>query len=102
MNIATNTVVRTYTWLVRREFWENRAAWILPTVIGGLMLVVAMFGHLQTDEFPAVMNESQLQAAGPVLFGGIVSAFFVVMSVYTAWYLLDCLSAERKETSHED
>ena len=98
-NATTNAHLRTYTWLVRREFWENRAAWILPAVIGGLILIVAMFGHIQTDELPAVMNQAQLRAASPVLFGGIVSAFFVVMSVYSTWYLLDCLSAERKDKS---
>jgi len=99
MNTVANNRLNTYVWLVRREFWENRAAWILPSVIGGLMLIVAIFGRIQTDDLPAVMNQDQLRAAGPVLFGGIVSAFFVVMSIYSAWYLLDCLSTERKDKS---
>ena len=99
MNAAAQRRVNTYVWLIRREFWENRAAWILPSVLGGLMLIVAMFGHIQSDEIPAIISPDQMQAAGPVLFGGIVSAFFVVMSIYSAWYLLDCLNAERKDRS---
>ena len=28
--------MNTNTWLIRREFWENRAIWMIPAVFGGL------------------------------------------------------------------
>jgi ABC-2 type transport system permease protein len=99
MNARVNARLNAYTWLIRREFWENRAAWILPAVIGGLLLIVAMFGHIESDEIPADMNPDQIRAAGPILFGGVTSVFFIVMSVYSTWYLLDCLYSERKDRS---
>jgi len=94
-----NTRLNTYAWLIRREFWENRAAWILPAVIGGLILIIAIFGHIQSDNIPPVTSPEQLRAAGPMLFGGVTSVFLVVMSIYSSWYLLDCLFAERKDRS---
>jgi ABC-2 type transport system permease protein len=88
-----------YLWLIRREFWENRAAWILPAVLGGFILIIAMFGDVQSSDIPAHMNPEQLKAAGAVVFLSIGFVFFLVMSVYSSWYLLDCLYAERKDRS---
>ena len=28
--------MNTFKWLVRREFWENRAIWIVPAAVGAL------------------------------------------------------------------
>src|SRR5450631_4796644 len=84
-----------YAWLVRREFWENRAIWIVPTVIGVALTLAALFGNAQ---IPALSLPDSRVFSGVVLFGFGVT-FFVVMNIYATWYLLDCLYADRKDRS---
>jgi ABC-2 type transport system permease protein len=84
-----------YVWLVRREFWENRAIWIVPCAIGVALTLAALFGNV---EAPALaMPDSR--AFGSVVLFGFGSAFFIVMNLYCTWYLLDCLHADRKDRS---
>jgi len=88
--------MNTSTWLIRREFWENRAIWVIPAVFGALLILAALFGQVSIPKLtsPAEMHE----AAGA--FQVIVGAmFYVVMSVYATWYLLDCLYADRRDRS---
>lgn len=87
--------MNTYNWLVRREFWENRAIWMMPAVIGGLMILAALFGRVD------LMSSSQLpsRAVGQLFMVTVGSTFFAVMSIYATWYLLDCLYADRKDRS---
>ena len=83
-------------WLIRRELWENRAIWIVPTVIGALLVLAALFGRV--DIVVSAGAPPSHMVGGLLLFAfGI--AFFLVMSVYSAWYLLDSLYAERKDHS---
>jgi ABC-2 type transport system permease protein len=84
----------TFTWLVRREFWENRAIWILPTAIGALILLAAMFGRFEVS-----IAEQSSPTAGLVLLGVCGASFYVTMGIYSAWYLLDCLYADRRDRS---
>ena len=88
--------MNTYSWLIRREFWENRAIWIVPLVIGGALTLAALFGRVDFGFFPS--PEESRVISGPVLFAFGVT-FFVVMSIYSSWYLLDCLYADRKDRS---
>jgi hypothetical protein len=84
-----------YAWLVRREFWENRAIWIVPAAIGVALTLAALFGNVQ---IPALSLPDSRGLSGVVLFGFGVT-FFVVMNIYATWYLLDCLYADRKDRS---
>jgi ABC-2 type transport system permease protein len=84
-----------YPWLVRREFWENRAIWIVPAVIGAALTLAALFGRVDLGLTSA---DKSRELGGMVLFGFGVT-FFAVMSIYSAWYLLDCLYADRKDRS---
>jgi len=88
--------MNTSTWLIRREFWENRAIWMIPAVFGALLILAALFGQVS---IPKLTSPGQIhEAAGA--FQVIVGAmFYVVMSVYSTWYLLDCLYADRKDRS---
>jgi ABC-2 type transport system permease protein len=88
--------MNTAIWLVRREFWENRAIWMIPAVIGGSMILIALFGRVDlmsiSSQLPnRVVREGFLVAVG--------ATFFAVMSIYSTWYLLDCLYADRKDRS---
>jgi ABC-2 type transport system permease protein len=83
-------------WLVRREFWENRAIWMIPVVIGGLMILAALFGHL---DLITLDSPVQGRAFGGIFLIAFGATFYGVMSVYATWYLLDCLYADRKDRS---
>jgi ABC-2 type transport system permease protein len=78
-----------YAWLIKREFWENRAIWFVPALIGMTLTLGALFGKVEVQgDF----------LGGMVLFGFGVT-FFLVMNLYSTWYLLDCLYADRKDRS---
>jgi ABC-2 type transport system permease protein len=83
-------------WLVRREFWENRAIWMIPAVFGGLLLLAALFGRVS---IPQLTSPQESRAAAAAFLGIIGASFFVVMSVYSTWYLLDCLYTDRRDRS---
>ncbi len=86
-----------FIWLVRREFWENKAIWVLPAAVGILMVVASLFGRIEIAMLSATEHRS---AVADVMFlvaiGGI---FWATMGIYASWYLLDCLYADRKDRS---
>jgi ABC-2 type transport system permease protein len=88
--------MNTYNWLIRREFWENRAIWMMPAVIGAVMILVALFGKVDQVSIPLQLP-SQTIGGGFLL--AVTGTFFAVMSIYSTWYLLDCLYADRKDRS---
>jgi ABC-2 type transport system permease protein len=88
--------VNTYNWLVRREFWENKAIWTIPAVIGGFLILVALFGKVEGLGFASQIPGRPVTQLFLVAVG---STFFAVMSIYSTWYLLDCLHADRKDRS---
>jgi ABC-2 type transport system permease protein len=86
-----------FIWLVRREFWENKAIWVMPACIGALMVVAALFGKVEIAMLHA--GEQQSEVAGVLFLLAIGGVFWVAMSIYSVWYLLDCLYADRKDRS---
>jgi ABC-2 type transport system permease protein len=88
--------MNTYNWLIRREFWENRAIWMMPAVIGAVMILVALFGKVNQVSIPLQLP-SQTIGGGFLL--AVTGTFFAVMTIYSTWYLLDCLYADRKDRS---
>jgi ABC-2 type transport system permease protein len=86
-----------FIWLVRREFWENKAIWVLPACIGALMVVGSLFGKVEIAMLRA--SDAQGELAAVLLFFAIGGVFWVAMSIYSVWYLLDCLYADRKDRS---
>jgi ABC-2 type transport system permease protein len=88
--------MNTYSWLIRREFWENRAIWIVPIVIGAALTLAALFGRVDVASLPPPSETRTYGGMVLFLFGAV---FFAVMSMYSTWYLLDCLYADRKDRS---
>ena len=86
-----------FIWLVRREFWENKAIWVMPACIGALMVVAGLFGKVEIAMLDAGDQRSDL--AGVLFLLAIGGVFWVAMSIYSVWYLLDCLYADRKDRS---
>jgi len=86
-----------FIWLVRREFWENKAIWVLPACIGSLMVVAGLFGKVEIAVLHA--NPEQSEQAGALFFAAVGGIFWAAMGIYSVWYLLDSLYAERKDRS---
>lgn len=88
--------MNTMAWLIRREYWENRAIWTIPAAIGGFMVLAALFGRVDL-----LSSATQLpsRAVVQLFFVTVAATFFAVMSIYSTWYLLDCLYSDRKDRS---
>jgi ABC-2 type transport system permease protein len=88
--------MNTNMWLMRREFWENRAIWMIPAVFGALLVIGALFGQISIPVLDSPKVNREFGAIFLVIIGML---FYTVMSVYATWYLLDCLYADRKDRS---
>ncbi|HEY3849927.1 MAG TPA: hypothetical protein VGL87_03075 [Steroidobacteraceae bacterium] len=88
--------MNTYVWLVKREFWENRAIWMIPAAIGVLLTLASLFGTVEATFFDSAERTRSMAAMMFLAFGAL---FFAAMSLYSYWYLLDCLYADRKDRS---
>jgi ABC-2 type transport system permease protein len=88
--------MNTNMWLIRREFWENRAIWMIPAVFGGMLILAALFGHVS---IPTLSSRTETRDAGGIFLIVIGLMFYSVMALYSGWYLLDCLYADRKDRS---
>ena len=88
--------MNTFAWLVRREFWENRAIWIVPAIIGAALTLAALFGRV---DIAPLSSADQSRMVGAIFLLAFGVAFFLVMSIYSSWYLLDCLYGDRKDRS---
>jgi ABC-2 type transport system permease protein len=88
--------VNNSNWLIRREFWENRAIWMIPAAFGGLLLLAALFTQVSIPRLTSTKESEEAAAAFLVVVGAM---FYLVMALYSAWYLLDCLYTDRKDRS---
>ena len=88
--------MNTTIWLVRREFWENRAIWMIPLAMSAFLILVALFGRV---DLLSVSSQVPGRTVGQAFLIAVGATFFAVMSIYSTWYLLDCLYADRKDRS---
>lgn len=88
--------MKTYSWLIRREFWEFRATWLIPAVVGAVLLISALFGRIDMTAFDSHLAALNL---GTIYLLGLAVLFYAVMSVYSSWYLMDCLYNDRRDRS---
>jgi ABC-2 type transport system permease protein len=89
---------RTLLTLVQREFWEHRYLWLAPLAVAGLLAVSPLIGHAELDLPPFGSAESRV-ALSTLVQWGLWVPLCVVMGFCLAYYLLDCLYAERKDRS---
>ena len=84
-----------YLWLIRREFWERRAIWMIPAAISGALILVALFGRTQ------IIADVPLESpfVGRVYLGVTGALFITIMMLYSTLYLLDCLYDDRRDRS---
>lgn len=84
--------------LIRREFWEHRALWIAPLAVAALILLAALFGHVEVN-LRDVLTEEQRRTVFAITQWALTIPQYLVMLVLLSFYLLDCLHAERKDRS---
>jgi len=101
---ARQSTLKTMLVLIRREFWEHRALWITPLIVGGLLVLTAfpirlgnnvVFGAHPAD-FASAQN--RLGMFTLILWGQSLPQY-LVMVIVVSFYLLDCLYQERKDRS---
>ncbi len=95
--------------LIRREFWEHRALWMVPLICGAMMVLTAMLIRPNTNPmFPFPFNGARGQTVDPHILGvlvastrqlGVQAALFLPAVVTLFFYLLSSLYDERKDRS---
>ena len=84
-----------YRWLIRREFWENRAIWMIPAADRR-----AASSRRCSAGADIMVDDAPTQAVGGhAVLSSVSAVFFLVMGIYSGWYLLDCLYADRRDRS---
>ncbi|MFL6604350.1 MAG: hypothetical protein ACJ8R9_23865 [Steroidobacteraceae bacterium] len=100
---AQQSTFKTLLVLIRREFWEHRALWITPLIVGGLLVLTAFPIHIGNMAFGAHEGEfgsadNRLGMFTLMLWGQTVPQY-LVMVIVLSFYLMDCLYQERKDRS---
>ncbi len=95
--------------LIRRELWEHRSLYVVPAVLGSIIVLIQMTGQTAVSAFGTHIDMALLGATniGPNERGAIIAALLTVLSgllvlemlVLTAFYSLDSLYAERNDKS---
>ncbi len=100
--VARPSAVQTTITLIRREFWEHRALWIAPTVVGVLLVLSALplhIGHVSFDDPAEFADPVKRRGIFMLMVWGQSLPQYLVMSIVVSFYLLDCLYSERKDRS---
>ncbi len=94
--------------LMKREFWEHRAIWLTPAVIGVVISVAALTGMMSLSNFAeevdaGIIGASNVQEipriAMMAALGGITAVFAMGAGIVQIFYSLDSLYSERKDKS---
>jgi ABC-2 type transport system permease protein len=91
-----NSSLNNYQWLVRRELWEHRAIWMVPSVISAILILLSLFGQVHVFVFDAPL---ELRQQGAAMLAAIGVMYLVVLSVTVTLYYLDCLYDDRRDRS---
>lgn len=111
-----STEIKTMTALVRRELWEHRSFWLVPTVVASLMTFallrvgMELFGDGDHAHDIARANEKLADKvelgsfmartdAAATVFAGCAAPFAIIMGFVCFFYLLDSLYGDRRDRS---
>jgi ABC-2 type transport system permease protein len=97
-----------FGWMVRREFWEHKALWIVPAVTALLLLVAATWaaaalliygdGTRAVTELANVFADQGREVVYNMVRASMALLHAVVL-VVVAFFLLDCLYGDRRDRS---
>src|SRR3569832_3193 len=88
--------------LIRREFWEHRSLWIAPLIMAVLMVLTVFPLHIGQMDFecaPNFADPANRIGAFTLMIWAHTEPQYLVMSLVSSFYLMDCLYAERKDRS---
>ncbi|HYB66003.1 MAG TPA: hypothetical protein VEC59_12175 [Steroidobacteraceae bacterium] len=85
--------------LVRRELWEHRSLWIAPLVVEALLAISLLIGRINMDLPERVLTAQQKVSIFTIGQWLGAQPLYITMVIVVAFYLLDCLYAERKDRS---
>lgn len=95
--------------LIRRELWEHRSLYVVPGVLGIVLVLLEVTGQVAVSAFGKEIDLALLGATniGVNERGAVISALLSVFSglfalemwILTIFYALDALYAERKDKS---
>ena len=111
--------MKTFYWLVKREFWEHRGSFLLaPIITGGVMLVLTLMGIITSEVFrarngvqvngidfntiTAHMGPDALETIGKALDLAIMSPIVligIVLFLVVFFYCLGSLYDDRRDRS---
>ena len=95
--------------LIRREFWEHRSLYVVPAILGLVLVLVEITGQVSISAFGTHIDMALLGATNISANerGAAISAmlatssilFVIAMLFIAVFYALDTLYAERKDKS---
>jgi ABC-2 type transport system permease protein len=99
--------MNTLLWLLRREWWETRSAWLVPAGTALVIAFIALFGLFYgvsgsfSTGIVTHLDSTSLAAEGLVtgLLIGVAIVFVLVLGIVQYAYLVDALYNERKDRS---
>lgn len=110
-----NAQIKTMTALVRRELWEHRSFWLVPTVIASVMTLGGVWAGLkqlphvdplEIDELnaklaahPALASFTSSTDVAASAFAALAAPVAIVLSFIVFFYLLDSLYGDRRDRS---
>jgi ABC-2 type transport system permease protein len=101
-------MIQTQFALLRREFWEHRAIFVVPFVVAVLITLTSLTGQVSINNVELLdmgivgatnMPENARAAILSVALISLSSSFIFAMWILTIFYTLDSLYAERKDRS---
>ena len=101
-------MIRSQMALIQREFWEHRALYVTPLVIGLIIALMSVTGQVSISASQhadtAILGMSNVSeevraTTITVLMLVVFTLFALAASVLTVFYALDSLYAERKDKS---
>ena len=101
--------IRTFTWLLRRELWENRGVWIAPLVcaailVGGTIFGGVSFGPMGGKVFmqgdaDVGLNMPPPQILAALTLVGIAVPFYITVLFTQFFYAMSSLYDDRRDRS---
>jgi ABC-2 type transport system permease protein len=98
---AALAATRPLYWSVRREWWENRAIYIAPLAVAGVIVFGFLIGtiRLLAKMRAALVDPAQQRAAIHTPYEAVAFLIMVTAFITGAFYCLDALHGERRDRS---
>lgn len=103
-----------FLWLLKREVWESRSVWLVPSICALVMIVAAVFGtsgishidvndagpdHVRLADFAGEMGADKLSVLTSIALTSLLQPFLFAALLTQAFYSLASLYTERQDRS---